>query len=755
MAEEQSRLSHRRGYTRMQVRAFLSLDALSRDADVVRFRATEGLAALFDVDVVFACDTPDLDLDAALWRPATLSVLDDAGVDPRWFHGVVEEADYLATRAGRFHYRVRLRPRLHGLAYRSRSRIFQDKSSVAVIERVLRDAGLDAAGFDWAGLTARYGPRPYRVQYRESELAFVSRLLEDEGIFWRFEHSQSDHVMVFGDDPSAHALVAGDPVIVYARAEHQGRERVTDVVYTVGAMHDAWRSRDWNPTNPDRPREGQHAAEGEGGYGVDEYPGRFDDDPDALRMATRRLEAARVDGAVLEGRTNVRRAMPGKIFTLAGVQQADLCRDWLVTRVEHRYVDRGLAGEGGAAATYDLHFKAIPSDVAFRPALATPKPRAWMKDSAVITGPSSEEIHVDDMGRVKVHLYWDREGAVDDTATCWMRVQQQNTSGAMILPRVGWEVSVGYFDGDPDRPVVLQKLYNRETMPPYEQPSNSTQSALQTATSPGGGSTNEIRLQDGNGGMEFFVHASRDLRVVAGHDLAETIDVDASEEVGVDLSNTVGANQSVHVGGDASSSVTGACTAEVAGSRTVTIGGSDDWGVKTCQTLAVDGSRSETISGMMNVLANTVTETFNASCARTVGGALAINSAIAIAESVGGSKREQVGAVRLEIVRKSYAESVHTMKTLVSGAAIIKSGADIQASAQGALAYNVAGPIVEQCGDAWNLGARAVVVTTGNLDFKAGGSSLTCSAGSIKFKGGGLSVKGTVSVKLKGNIDFT
>lgn len=738
----------------MQVRAFLTLDALPEDAEVVRFTAREALATLFDVDVVFVCDDPSLDLDASLWRIATLSISDDEGSDPRWFHGVVEEAEYVGERERRSHYRVRLRPRLHGLAYRSRSRIFQDVTSIAAIQRVLRDAGLPDAGFRWTGLTTSFTPRPYCAQYREPELAFVTRLLEDEGVFWWFEHTQSDHVMVFADAPGAHAMIEGDATIRFARTEHEARERVTDLVLTTRAVTDAWRTRDWNPTYADRPREGQQGVEGAGGYGRDEYPGRYDTDGDAARAATRRLDAAQLRGDVLEGRTNVRRVVPGRKFTLAGARQERFCHDWLVTSVEHRYVDRGLAGEGGSETRYDLRFEAVPSDVSFRPPRVTPRPRAWAKDSAVITGPSSEEIHVDDRGRVKVHFYWDREGAVDDTSSCWLRVQQQNTSGALIIPRVGWEVSVGYLDGDPDRPVVLQKLYNREAMPPYEQPASATQSALQTATYPGGGSTNEVRLQDGNGAMEFFMHASRDLRVVAGHDHSETIDVDANEEVGVDLTLTIGASQTVHVGGDASVSVTGASTSEVAGSRSVTIDGSDDWGVKPSQSITVAGSRAEVIDGMMNVLANTVSETFNASCTRTIGAAFSINSGIAIAESVSGSKREQVGAARLELVRKSYSESVHAMKTLVSGAAIIKSGADIQSSAQGAFAYNVAGPIAEKCGDAWNLGARAVAITTGKLDLAAGGSSMVCSGGSVKFKGGGVTVKGSISVKLKGNIDF-
>ena len=182
--------------------------------------------------------------------------------------------------------------------------------------------------------------------------------------------------------------------------------------------------------------------------------------------------------------------------------------------------DTGLTGVGGT-----------PS---LSPEPTVARPRTHGPQTAIVVGPPGEEIHTDEHGRIKVHFHWDRVSPFDDTASCWLRVQQQNTASSQILPRVGWEVEVGFLYGDPDRPLVLQKLYNAETMPPYALPDNLMQSSLQSSSTPGGGGTNEIRLNDGNGGMEFFVHAQKDLWVAAGHNLTEQIAVDESVQVASD-----------------------------------------------------------------------------------------------------------------------------------------------------------------------------------------------------------------------------
>ena len=290
------------------------------------------------------------------------------------------------------------------------------------------------------------------------------------------------------------------------------------------------------------------------------------------------------------------------------------------------------------------------------------------KESAVVTGPPGEEIHVDEFGRVKVKFYWDREGKMDDTSSCWLRVQQQNTAGSQILPRVGWEVEVGFHYGDPDRPVVLQKLYNAESMPPYALPDNLMQSSLQSSTTPGGGGTNEIRMNGANGGMEFFVHSQKDLSVTVGHNLTEKIPaVDETVQVTADCSVSIGATEDLSVGANQSASITGERVEDIAGSLTVDVGAVDQWGVSAMHAITVKGARSEDIGGLKNVLAQKVVETFNGDLTTQVGAALSINSVGPITEAVAGNKMETIAGAKLEIVRKAKAENIGVGKVLTAG----------------------------------------------------------------------------------------
>jgi type VI secretion system secreted protein VgrG len=451
--------------------------------------------------------------------------------------------------------------------------------------------------------------------------------------------------------------------------------------------------------------------------------------------------------------------VPGRRFTVAEAQPPALDGEYLIVETVRRFRDPRAAGAGQDVRpdipAFLVELTAIPAEQEFRPPALTPRPRVSGKELAVVTGPPGEEIHVDEYGRIKVHFYWDREGQIDDKASFWIRVQQQNTSGSMMLPRVGWEVDVAFLDGDPDRPVVMQRLYNRETMPPYGLPDNKSQSSLQSSSSPGGGGTNEVRLQDSASGMEFFVHASKDFALKAGHDMTETVAVDVHEEVGLKLQTNIAGNESSKVGSNQSLSVTGELKQETTGSKATTVGAADDWGVTGAYTLSCEGNRSDDIGGLMNVLANRVTETFNSNLTRKVGAALSINSAGSIAEVVGGNKSETVGGAKLELVRQGKAEQVTGTKTLTSGAMIEKVGKDIQMSAEAALAITVGGPIVEKVGEGFTLGAEAVVITAaGGAELKVGGTKLTARGGSLKVNAPDMGASGGPMLQIKGKVNY-
>ena len=461
--------------------------------------------------------------------------------------------------------------------------------------------------------------------------------------------------MHLGEDQNAYRPIDGTPFITAYHAvqgRHAGNEWIRDLRLTTKGCHEVVHTRDWNWQQPRSPIEGLSAGNAATGLIAYEYPGGFLSTSQGGAFAQNRLFAAQAEKFVLDGWSTSYRLCPGRTFTVDEATPEYLSGNYYILSVEHAYERESLAGErlDSDALAYRATFRGIPSSVVYQPPRVTPKPRVFGKESAVVTGP--EEIHVDNFGRIKVYFYFDREDAVDENASCWLRVQQQNTSGSMLLPRRGWEVSVGFIAGDPDRPIALQKVYNAETMPPYSLPANKTQSSLQTSTSPGGGSTNEVRLQDGDGGMEFAVHSSKDYAMVAGADLLEDIAVDALEEIGVGLTCSVTGSETVSIGAQQSLSVTGDCSLTTNGAKSITIGANEDLGITGNGSLKCNGSRTESIGGVMNVLANKVGETFGASCSRTVAAAQAIVSATAIIESVGGSKSELVGAAKLEILRE-------------------------------------------------------------------------------------------------------
>jgi type VI secretion system secreted protein VgrG len=285
-------------------------------------------------------------------------------------------------------------------------------------------------------------------------------------------------------------------------------------------------------------------------------------------------------------------------------------------------------------------------------------------------------------------------------------------------------------------------------------PDHKTQGSLQSATSPGGGATNEIRLQDGAGGMEFFIHSARDLVLAAGNDAIEEIKVDAHEEIGLVLNTKVGADETVKVGAAQSVNVTGDALDQTVGSKKVNVGALDDWGITSDFSINTGGNRSETIGAMMNVLANKVQETYHANYTRTVGAALAINTGSTLAEVVGGSKTETVGGAKMELIARAKAEDVGASKTLTSGLIDEKTGTDLALSTKAALTINVGGPIVEKCGEAFTIGAKGVVITAGSAELKVGGTSLTAKGGKLSVKTSSLGAAGGPQLKLKGKINY-
>lgn len=745
----------------MPIRCVLQQQTFGGVLPVLRLDAREGLSETFEADVWFFHESPDVAVEGALWQEALVEAWEDdrraAGLDDGTFllHGVVEEAAYLRPHRNGHLYRATLRPTLHGLRWRVRTRIFQDADVPDIVERVLREAGVPADRVA-RGLSA-YPPREYCTQWKESELAFVSRLLEEEGAFYWFEHTDAGHVLHLDDDAAVFPPLDGETSIPVVRA---GSDAVdAEYAWAVRARaaftFDRVTARDWNWETPTQAPEASVAArDGAAPFERYDFPAYAATSGRARVRATRALEAERLRARTVEGSTTSRRLRPGRRFHLHGAAFGLSADGYLAIRTTHAFRHPELDGaDGRAEAVWRTDFEAVPGAVPFRPPRVTPRPVVHGVESAVVTSRGAEEVWVDRFGRVKVHFYWDRENPVDDTASCWIRVQQLNTSSTMCLPRVGWEVDVGFLYGDPDRPVVLQKVYNNETMPPYELPAALSRTALQSASSPGGGGTNELRLEDANGGMEFFVHAQRDMATTVGNNRGSDVAVDASVQVGVDADRAVTGDESVTVDGDMSLSVTGLESRETQGSLTVTVGGLDDLQVKSLHTAGVVGDRAETIGGVMSVIAQKVSERFSAAHTRAVGGAQLFTAGDAISTTTAGTYNELVGGARVIAAKGSVSENVGAAKALTAGFASLKSGADLQITSQGARATTAGGPVAIKCGGDFAISGASVQFTCGSLTLDAGGkikatpASVKLDAAAVDGDAATVEIRGTITLK--------
>jgi type VI secretion system secreted protein VgrG len=510
-------------------------------------------------------------------------------------------------------------------------------------------------------------------------------------------------------------------------------------------------TRDWNWERPANPIEAEQKLDGSQGRVWYEYPGGFSDAADGGRRAKDRLEA--VDRTrLLEGSSSCRRLRAGHRFECSGAFPSFFDMEWLLVRVDHSYDATPGAGEHEGA--YTARFSAIPAECAFRPPRRTPKPRVRGKELAVITGPGGEDIHVDKMGRVKIHFLWDREGPLDDKSSTWVRVQQLNTSGSMILPRVGWEVDVGFLDGDPDRPVVLQKLYNRDNLPPHGLPDAKTKTSLQSHTAQGGEGVNALHFEDGSGGMECALVASKDLNIVVGHDATEKIGTDASHEVGLNLHTNVGGNEEISIGAGQKTSIGGACTLETVGDKSVSVGGMDQLKVTGNTKLTCDGSQTESVAALSNVLASTIIETVNGSSKRKIGAAFSLNAVKAIVEIVGGSKTETTGGARVEILRGAHSESVSGSKILTTAAVMEKTGGDVSLSAKSNLAITVGGPMAVHADGAFTFSGDIVAIVAGSAEFKVGEDTALTAKSKLEVTGTKMGAGGKALLKLQGTIDY-
>jgi len=534
---------------------------------VTGFRGHEEISTLFSFELnLIAENSTVIDFSQLVGNGIALSVAtpgEGEAVEWRYFNGMCARFSQGNRNEEFTSYYAEVVPQVWLLTRRFQSRIFQQKSVPDILKKVLQ-------GFDCDfQLRGQYEPREYCVQYRETDFDFASRLMEEEGIFYFFKHTDSGHTMIIADSSVAHIDVPGLTKAKYdvveggsPQGDHIFEWRKTQALRS--AKYSLWDHNFQQPTQNLEAKESMmasvqagtvtHQLTGQASEPLEiyDFPGgyavRFDginpsggEQPERLqkilddnkRTVKLRMEAEAVQSLTVHGSSGCRNFVAGQKFTLE--RHFDANGDYVLVAVTHdaSMVNPYRAGSNGADLNYSNIFTCIPYQLPYRPPRRTPKPFVQGVQNALVTGPPGEEIFPDKYGRVKVQFYWDRQGKKDANSSCWLRVGTLWAGkgwGSLNIPRIGQEVIVAFVEGNPDEPVIISSVYNRETMPANTLPDKKVICGLKSNTYKGNGS-NEMSMDDTAGKEKISIHAQYDMDTTVGHDQTETIKNNSKIEI--------------------------------------------------------------------------------------------------------------------------------------------------------------------------------------------------------------------------------
>jgi type VI secretion system secreted protein VgrG len=497
---------------------------------------------------------------------------------PRYLNGVISNFSQFRSGSGDElkTYSATLVPWLWLLSMTSDSRIFQNKTIPQILEQIFNEKGFNDFRFN---LNGTYPPRVYCVQYRETDFNFVSRLMEQFGLFYFFEHEDGRHTLVISDYAHAHSDCPNQETARYHSLS--SGERPEEDVITAFDKHQEIRAgkvtvNDFNPMTPNTSlkveAESIHQL-GPGDREIYDYPAEFINRSEGESLANIRMQSEELKITTIAGESTCRAFSSGYKFELSDFPISDMDRKSYVLVSVHHEVSESIGGSDSSGSMgYVNSFTCIPFEVPYRPPLLTPKPLISGVQTALVVGPSGEEIYTDDHGRVKVQFHWDREGHHNENSSCWIRVSQVCAGagwGAIDIPRIGHEVIIDFLEGDPDRPIITGRVYHASNQPPFALPNNGMVSGMKSNSTPGGGGYNEMTLNDTKGHELITVHAQKDMATTVENNRTATIK-SGNDAISVDTgtrSVTVKGDTSLTVqAGNRTVSVTGgSCTTEVSG----------------------------------------------------------------------------------------------------------------------------------------------------------------------------------------------
>lgn len=633
---------------------------------VVMMEGFEKVSTLFSFTLT--ADTtpltpPPFDL---IGRPCEMTLHDGYGT-LRSLAGLVAEAERVVRDDGTCELSLVMRPAVYPLSLSRDSRVFNDMSVPQIVDEVMKKT---QAKHRWE-LSDSYRTRVYTAQYREDDWTFISRLLEEEGIYYWFDHEGAETVVVFSDDSrSAPELTGGAAIeFVIDRGMLANKETIHELAAEAHATPTKFTVGSFDEQNPQLKVE---ASQGEGVHEMYDAPGGGPIDPAVCaKKAQIRLEYSKCHRASESGNGNSVRIEPGRALVLYNHPLFD--GRYFVTEVRYQARQRRMF-QSAATGGYECHFELVSSNLRFRPPEDSPVVKQAGIQSGRVTGPPGEEIHIDARGRARVQLHWDREGGWDDEAGKWMRSAQRGVASSMLYPRVGWNVMTFMEEGNVDAPTILSRVHDAEHPPTYPLPEFNTRTVFRTLTSPGGGSANEVRMEDKAGLQELFFNASKDMNFqvndrssfVIGNDHSRTVgstqEVTVAkgmiEEVMHDQSHTVTGNEELEIGEARSKSVENDETSEITGNRTLKVGSNVTWIVENDRKLTVTGVMEETTEGLTKVGSEDAKITIDAATTHKSDGLITVTVAKKHEQTIQSMKIEKCKQDRTLEVNNNFTETI-------------------------------------------------------------------------------------------------
>ena len=718
----------------VRIKSSLGEDLLFKSMDL-----KEEIGRLFICQLELFSDKEDVDLEKLLGTDVTIEIDLSEDTGTRYVHGFVTEAAHTGRSGAYVTYTATVQPWFWFLTRAAGCRIFQQMTVPDIIKKVFGDRGFS----DYkASLKASYRKWEYCVQYRETDFNFLSRLMEQEGIYYFFEYESGKHTLVLADALGAHkSLPHHAEIPFYPPSDNVVREdHVSEWALKKSVRTGKFSSTAFYFVEPKTNLEvtaSIAASHPHAKYEFFDYPGEHYKKPDGDRYAKVHMEELAAHHERVTGQTDAMGLFPGGLFTLKKHPRADQNREYLIVSTHHHLSLGGYeAATDGDELEYNCDFEAMPSAVPFRTERLTPKPVMQGPQTAIVVGKSGEEIDTDEYGRVKVQFKWDRDGKKDDKSSCWVRVAQVWAGGqwgGMAIPRIGQEVVVDFIEGDPDRPIVTGRVYNADNMPPYGLPGSKTQSGIKSRSTKGGGADNfnEIRFEDKKGSEEVYIHAEKN----------ETTVVEA------DQSTSVGANQSI--------SVTDNRDEKIGKDRTLKVGGNKTETVDKDKKITITGNHSEQVAGNMTVnVAKNLTETVSINYAETVGAAMEVTVGAAMTLTVGAALKETIGAAMDQSVGKDKTISVGKNQKLTIGEGYTESvGKDKTVSVKKNLTQEVTEKKTEKIGKDYALKAKKIQLEAEDeVMIKTGSAQISMKKnGDITIKGKKIQIEGSGDVIIKGS----